>query len=191
MKTRESGMPDEALWETFFDPRCVLAALGFNAEVRSVVEFGCGYGTFTMAAAEFGATVTALDIDPQMVERTQARAVAAGLASVRCDLRDFVEHGSGLADDGVDYVMLFNILHAAEADRMLAEARRILKPGGLVGVMHWNYDPTTPRGPSMTIRPQPQELYLRVLNTGFDRLTQIVDLPPHHYGFVVRKPALN
>lgn len=190
MKTRESGMPEEALWETFFDARRVLAALGFGNEVRSVAEFGCGYGTFTMAAAEFGAAVTALDIDPQMVDRARARAVAAGLAGVRCELRDFVEHGSGLADDGVDYVMLFNILHAAEADRMLAEARRILKPGGLVGVMHWNYDPTTPRGPSMTIRPRPQDLHHRVLNAGFDRATEIVDLPPYHYGFAVRKPAL-
>ncbi len=46
--------------------------------------------------------------------------------------------------------MLFNILHAAESGALLAEARRVLKVGGKLGVMHWNYDPTTPRGPAWT-----------------------------------------
>lgn len=48
MKTRESGMPGEALWESFFDPPTVLARLGLTPEARGVVEFGCGYGTFTL-----------------------------------------------------------------------------------------------------------------------------------------------
>ena len=38
---------------------------------------------------------------------------------------------------------------------LLREARRVLEPGGLLGVMHWNYDPATPRGPSMDIGSPP------------------------------------
>jgi ubiquinone/menaquinone biosynthesis C-methylase UbiE len=53
----------------------------------------------------------------------------------------------------VDYAMLFNILHAEQPERLLREARRILAPHGLLGIIHWNYDPSTPRGPSMEIRP--------------------------------------
>lgn len=30
-----------------------------------------------------------------------------------------------------------------------------LLPDGRLGIMHWNHDPATPRGPSMTIRPRP------------------------------------
>ena len=48
-KGRESGMPGEGYWASFFDPSCVLTALGCDERVRDVVEFGCGYGTFTLA----------------------------------------------------------------------------------------------------------------------------------------------
>ena len=51
MKTRESGMPDESMWDSFFDPPTVLAKLGLTDECRDVVDFGCGYGTFTIPAA--------------------------------------------------------------------------------------------------------------------------------------------
>jgi hypothetical protein len=32
----------------------------------------------------------------------------------------------------------------------------ILAGGGHVAVIHWNYDPQTPRGPPMAIRPRPE-----------------------------------
>ena len=51
MKTRESGMPDEAMWESFFDQSTILAQLGLQPDTQAVVEFGCGYGTFTIPAA--------------------------------------------------------------------------------------------------------------------------------------------
>ena len=51
MKIRESGMPDEQKWYEFFDPTAILPRLGLDAACGDVVEFGCGYGTFTLAAA--------------------------------------------------------------------------------------------------------------------------------------------
>lgn len=50
MKGRESGMPDESYWETFFNPACILDRLGCPGLCGEVVEFGCGYGTFTIPA---------------------------------------------------------------------------------------------------------------------------------------------
>jgi hypothetical protein len=48
MKGRESGMPDEAYWSSFFDTEAVIETLlGPATEAGDVVEFGCGYGTFT------------------------------------------------------------------------------------------------------------------------------------------------
>jgi len=79
--------------------------------------------------------------------------------------------------------MLFNLLHANEAEQLLNEAKRMLKPGGKLGVMHWNYDPLTPRGPSMEIRLRPEQCVQLVERSGFD-VSGIVDLPPYHYGFV-------
>lgn len=50
-KGRESEMPSLALWEGFFDSDSVLEALGCGTVPGDVIEFGCGYGTFTIAAA--------------------------------------------------------------------------------------------------------------------------------------------
>lgn len=51
MKVRESGMPAEELWQTFFDPSAILLSLGLDRMASGVAEFGCGYGTFTLPAA--------------------------------------------------------------------------------------------------------------------------------------------
>ena len=91
-----------------------------------------------------------------MVRVTQAKADAEGLRNVRTCLRDFVAKGTGLASAGTDYAMLFNILHAECPDVLLAEAFRILSPGGILGVIHWNYDPTTPAVPRWRSAPAPK-----------------------------------
>ena len=58
----------------------------------------------------------------------------------------------------------------------------------MLGVMHWNYDPTTPRGPSMDIRPRPEQCAEWALEAGFRlRDPGIIDLPPFHYGMSSEK----
>ena len=47
MKGRESGMPVRWQWEEFFDPQRVVDLLGCASLPGDIVEFGCGYGTFT------------------------------------------------------------------------------------------------------------------------------------------------
>ena len=70
-KVRDSGMPLREQWESFFDPPGILDALDCKDLSGDIVELGCGYGTFTAAAAErTSATVYALDIDPIMVAAT-------------------------------------------------------------------------------------------------------------------------
>ena len=54
MKTRESGMPDEAMWRTFFNPEAIFDALDLTAGTGDTVDFGCGYRTFSLPAV-FGA----------------------------------------------------------------------------------------------------------------------------------------
>ncbi|UGV41455.1 hypothetical protein J7W08_03930 [Methanococcoides orientis] len=51
MKIRESGMPDEDVWKGFFEPDQILKKLGLNNKVVDAADFGCGYGTFTISAA--------------------------------------------------------------------------------------------------------------------------------------------
>lgn len=191
MKTRESGMPPDEMWGGFFDPQTILAKLALTERCGDVLEFGCGYGTFTITAARMvRGTVYALDIDPDMITATQAKVEAAALTNVNLHERDFVADGSGLADGSVDFVMLFNILHADERLAMLEEAWRVTAPGGKLAVIHWNYDPRTPRGPSMNIRPRPEDCLSWVEQVGYRLLPPgMVDLPPYHYGFVFERPT--
>ena len=158
MKGRESGMPEGSDWETFFDPRCILEKLGCLGHCGDIVEFGCGYGTFTIPAAQLVAgRVFALDIEAEMVAETARKATDAGLANVFAEQRDFVASGCGRADKSAGYAMLFNILHIEDPVALLREAYRVLSPGGTVGIIHWRTDIPTPRGPSLDIRPTPDD----------------------------------
>lgn len=191
MKTRESGMPPEEMWQEYFEPQTILKKLGLNEQCGSVLELGCGYGTFTIPAAQtIWGTVYALDIDPEMLATTRAKVKAADIDNVELRQRDFAVDGSGLPDGSVAYVMLFNILHADERLALLKEAWRVLAVDGKLAVIHWNYDPATPRGPSMSIRPRPEECRSWAEQVGFVLLPPgQMDLPPYHYGFVFQKPA--
>ncbi|MGA2797543.1 MAG: class I SAM-dependent methyltransferase [Thermoguttaceae bacterium] len=187
MKIRESGMPEESVWVNFFTPEEVLHKLGLSAS-GDAVDFGCGYGTFTIPAAQITTgTIHALDIDAEMVAATKSKAEALGLQNVRTYLRDFITSGTGLPDKIAGYVMLFNILHAECPGVFLREALRVLMPGGKLGLMHWNYDPATPRGPSMDIRPRPEQCREWGEAIGF-RFIEQIDLPPYHWGIVMERP---
>lgn len=188
MKVRDSGMPDERMWDGFFDARRILTLLDFTDPKADVVDFGCGYGTFTVAAARLtSGTVHALDIEPKMLISAGAKAGSLGLANVRTVQRDFVRDGTGLAGDCVGYAMLFNILHAEDPVGLLQEAHRVLQPGGKAGVIHWVYDAATPRGPDLRVRPRPEQCHAWVQKAGFDLVIPFVALPPYHYGLVGRK----
>jgi len=187
MKGRDSGMPHKEMWEGFFSPAQILAVMGLGEDVMDAAEFGCGYGTFTIPAAKtIRGTVRAIDIDAEMIAGTKEAAAKAGVKNIHAIRRDFAVKGTGLKDESVDYVMLFNILHIDNPGAMLREAWRILRGGGKLGVIHWNYDPATPRGPSMDIRPKPEQCIQWAQEAGFSDPVQY-DLKPYHYGIVLIK----
>jgi hypothetical protein len=91
--------------------------------------------------------------------------------------------GFGGVPESRDACLLFNILHCEEPVRLLTEAAHAVRPSGWVLVIHWRYDPATPRGPSLEIRPRPHQILDWAAQTGL--LTPdsaVLDLPPWHYG---------
>ena len=183
MKLRQSGMPEEEYWESLFDIPLILDRLGIGPEIGDAVEVGCGYGTFTLPVAKrISRVLRAIDIDRAMVDRAMGRAKVEGLRNVEFSIGDVMT--AGLADAASqDAVLLFNILHGEQPQALLMEAARVLKPGGWAMVIHWNFDPTTPRGPSMDIRPKPAQIVEWALGTGLLGLVgDVIDLPPWHYG---------
>lgn len=191
MKGRESGMPEEAYWNTFFDADAALDAfLGSRRIKGDAVEFGCGYGTFTMPVAErTDGLVTALDIDPEMIAATMAHVQREGTTNVRTELRDFVTSGTGLPSRSQAHVMIYNLLHIEDPLALLREAQRVLVTGGTLSVMHWRSDIETPRGPSLDIRPTPEQCSAWLQEAGLVDVSA-VDLSGscrYHFGLLARR----
>jgi ubiquinone/menaquinone biosynthesis C-methylase UbiE len=137
MKARESGMPDEQMWDQFFDPDAILDGLGIRDLSGNIVDLGCGYGTFSVPAARKNkGMIYALDIEKDMISAIQMKANEAGLKNIHAIHMDFMMEGTGLPDNSCEYVMLVNILHAEDPLKILAEANRILTWSGQVGIIH-------------------------------------------------------
>lgn len=189
MKTRDSGMPDEEWWESFFQPEETLDALGLDRIEGPLLDVGCGYGTFALAAARRCAgAVEALDIEPAMVERTLTRARQAGLLNVTGRLVDATAGSLGVPESSVAVVLLFNLLHCEEPLVLLAAARDALQAGGRLAAIHWRRDVPTPRGPDLSIRPGPERLRSLLVEAGFEIEVEPAVIPPYHVGVVGRKP---
>lgn len=185
MKLRDSGMPDEVYWETLFDVPLVLERLGIDDSLGDVVELGCGYGTFSIPIARaIRGTLCTFDIDPAMIERTRERSVELPLGKLVCQLRDVMRDGFGAA--GMDAALVFNLLHCDEPVALLRRAVDAVRPGGVVLAIHWRYA-ETPRGPSLDIRPRPEQIPAWAEQAGrLVRDGNMIDLPPWHYGWRFR-----
>lgn len=117
-------------------------ALGVGNPVRhaelkadeTVLDLGCGAGIDTLLAAVVvgpAGRVIGLDMTPEMVERTRANAAASGLANVEV-LQGLIEE-IPLPDASVDVVISNGVLNlSTRKSRVLAEARRVLRPGGRI-----------------------------------------------------------
>lgn len=107
MKVRESGIPVQDIWDAFFDEEKILDELLLESTISDVVEFGCGYGTFTLPAAKrISGIVHGFDLDTEMLAAATRNAADASMSNIDIQFRDFVSDGTGLADEAVDYAML-------------------------------------------------------------------------------------
>jgi SAM-dependent methyltransferase len=105
----------------------------------TVLDLACGTGQpALMAATLVGPTgrVIATDLAPEMVEETAARAEDAGLKNLHALVMD--AENIRLEDETVDAVtMQHGLMFCPEPARVVAEVRRVLRPGGRFAVSVW------------------------------------------------------
>jgi ubiquinone/menaquinone biosynthesis C-methylase UbiE len=109
-------------------------------EGGAVVDVGCGTGTMAIALADAGAAVTGVDGDPEVLAIAHAKPGAGAV-----QWRKATATALPVAGESADRVVMSLLLHhlGAEAKRTaLAEARRVLRPGGRLHVADWG----RPRG---------------------------------------------
>lgn len=90
-----------------------------------VLDVGCGDGTFCRFVADEGRAVVGMDVDVTLVP-SPSRGV--GYVAGSADALPF-------ADASFGAVTLAMVLHHVVADRALAEAARVLRPGGVLLVL--------------------------------------------------------
>jgi ubiquinone/menaquinone biosynthesis C-methylase UbiE len=103
-----------------------------------VVDIATGTGNVAIAAARRGADVVAVDLTPRMVDLARARAAAEGvpLRVVLGDAED-LEFPSASFDVALSACGLW---WAPRPDVAVAEVRRVLRPGGVVGLAGFTPD---------------------------------------------------
>jgi S-adenosylmethionine-dependent methyltransferase len=98
-----------------------------------ILEIGCGNGTSTVALAEQGALVTAVDIEQGLLSDAQERCRAYGV-SATFHLMNATEVAASLGDQQYDIILFFAVLeHMTYSERLTAirQTYDMLSPGGL------------------------------------------------------------
>lgn len=110
---------------------------------QRIVDVGCGTGTFAIALADApGARqVTGVDGDPEVLAAAGSKP-GAGSVAWRGALADALPLPDG-AVDAVTMSLLLHHLNPAGKQRVLHEAVRVLRPGGVLHVADWG-KPTDP-----------------------------------------------
>ena len=104
-----------------------------------VLDLGCGPGTITVGLARRAGSVVGVDVSKEMVEQATAFAANAGIDNVRFEVGSVYE--LPWEDDRFDVVHAHQVMqHLADPVRALREARRVLRPGGLVAVRDADFE---------------------------------------------------
>src|SRR5688572_21067570 len=103
---------------------------GFEPAKARVLDIGCGDAGALIAFAERGARCTGIETSAKSIERGRLRAAEHG---VQIRLESGAAEDLQFADAAFDLVMLDNVFeHVRDQRQTLAEARRVLAPGGLL-----------------------------------------------------------
>lgn len=120
----------DAIWP----PEVVLQELGVVRKY-AVLDFGCGPGSYTFAAARLVGPlgrVYAVDINPLAVKRIQDAAQYRGLGNIAAILGD---SSSIIPSRRIDLALMHDVLHELDnPTAIIGDIDRVLKPNGFFAV---------------------------------------------------------
>jgi len=148
-------------------------ALGLLLPAVDVADLGCGEGYLTIEAAHWARRVYAVDRSPDVLGRAKQMAQRRRVKNITWKRGELEK--VPLADGSIDIVVVSQALHhAKDPAKALAEAYRILRPGGRVVVLDlrqhdeaWVLDTLGDQWMGFT----PAQLESLIKGAGFDRVT--------------------
>ncbi|GAA6621829.1 class I SAM-dependent methyltransferase [Scytonema sp. NUACC26] len=107
---------------------------------QAILDIGCSVGMSTFALQKIypHAKITGLDLSPYFLAVAQYRSQQRG---VNIDWVHAAAESTGLASASFDFVSMFLICHElpqVATRQIFAEAKRVLRPGGCIGIMDMN-----------------------------------------------------
>jgi SAM-dependent methyltransferase len=116
-------------------PAAMLVRYAAISAGQRVLDVACGTGVVAITAARARASVSALDITPELLEHARENAATAG---VDIDWREGDAEQLPFEDSGFDVVVSqFGHMFAPRPEVVTAEMLRVLKPGGTIAFSTW------------------------------------------------------
>lgn len=139
---------DSDLRRAMQPPDIMIARSGIHAGMK-VLEIGCGSGGYTIAVARAvgpEGEVAALDIQPAMLHQLAAKLAQPTYQDIHnITLYEASAYDLPFEDETFDLVYMITVFQEIpDRDRALAEVKRVLKPGGLLAITEWLFDPDYP-----------------------------------------------
>ena len=110
---------------------------GAERPVVDVLDLGAGTGVLTTGLLASGLSVTAVEPDPEMIAELRRRLPEVRAATGRAE-------AVPLPDDSVDAVLVGTAFHWFDTERALPEIARVLRPGGVLGLLYNLIDDSVP-----------------------------------------------
>jgi ubiquinone/menaquinone biosynthesis C-methylase UbiE len=173
----------------FSDPKHNIAHLKIEHGMR-IAEFGCGAGHYSLSLAPLAGEngrVYAIDIQQNLLSKVKNTAREEHLDNIDVIVGDLESlHGSTLADNLVDAVIMANVLFQIEdREAFIGEAMRVLKPRGKLLVVDWK-DSYEGLGPAQEHVLQQSKAEALCKAAGF-KLVEVFNAGAHHYGLLYEK----
>ncbi|APV45381.1 Methyltransferase domain-containing protein [Dehalogenimonas formicexedens] len=144
------------------------------------VDLGCGTGTFTLPLAGMAGDsgkVFAVDDSAEMLGILGSRNPPGNVVTIKAD---FI--GTGLENGIADFCLTAFILHETRhPEKLLAEAYRLLKPGGILLAVEWRPDYES-HGPPLNIRISAERMETMFGVAGFKMFRTAMWTEKHYYG---------
>jgi len=124
-------------WETTGGVK-FLKRIGLKSS-QTVLDFGCRVGHYTIPAAKVvgnNGIVYAVDKEQQALNELEQEATRLNLKNIKI-INTSGQIQIDLENDTIDVILFYDVLHyheKKEREKLYAEARRILKPDGLLSV---------------------------------------------------------
>jgi ubiquinone/menaquinone biosynthesis C-methylase UbiE len=174
----------------FLDPEILVGQLGILPGMI-IADIGSGIGYFSLPLAlHVGATgaVYAVDVHENILKRLAHDAHEQGIENITTLKADAEQDGGvPLRDETVDMVVIINTLfQAGDHNVMMTEAKRILKPTGMLVIVEWS-DSFEGLGPISSHVVSRENVVQLSAELGLSHVRDIGNTGSHHYGLVFQK----